>query len=240
MNVETGRTDGTDSGDAGAGEPFHAYLDRVTAETWAAIDALPFLAKLAAGRLELPRFAFFIAQDIQYLDTFVEVLRRAAALAEDEETRAFLLGRSESVQRVEQGLHGSFAPALGLDVPAVRAQEPAPVTVAYANHMRSVAAHGSLGEVIATILPCYWVYRRVGERLAATPPPHEIYATWVGAYAAPEFGVAVARQIALLDTLAARADDEERARMQRWFHRSLRYEWMFWDQADRELAWPVA
>ena len=56
------------------------------------------------------------------------------------------------------------------------------------------------------------------------------------AYATPEFGVALERQIALLDRLAARADAEERARMARWFHRSLRYEWMFWDQADRRLA----
>lgn len=220
-------------------EAFHSHLDRATAATWEAIYALPFLAKLAAGRLEESRFAFFIGQDIHYLDAFSGVLRRATALAEDEETRAFLASRAESVLRVEQALHGTFAPRLGLDVTAVRAEEPAPVTLAYINHMRGVAAHGTLGEVIAAVLPCYWVYQRVGERLAPTPPPHDLYATWVGAYASPEFGVAVERQIALLDALAADADAEERARMQRWFQRSLRYEWMFWDQADRELAWPV-
>ncbi len=221
-------------------EPFHAHLDRVTAATWDAIYALPFLAALADGTLEPARFAFFIAQDVHYLDIFSGVLRRAAALAEDEETRAFLLGHSESVLRVEQALHGTFAPRLGLDIADVRAQEPAPVTAAYTDHIRTVAAHGTLGEVIAAILPCYWVYRRVGERLATSPPRHDLYATWAGAYATPEFGIAVAQQLALLDALAAHADDEERARMHRWFHRSLRYEWMFWDQADRQLAWPVA
>ncbi len=220
-------------------EPFHVHLDRATAATWDAIYALPFLGALAAGRLEEARFAFFISQDIHYLDAFAGVLRRAAALADDEDTRAFLDSRAESVLRVEQALHGTFAPRLGLDVAAVRAQEPAPVTVAYVDHMRSTAAHGTLGEVIAAVLPCYWVYRRVGERLAPAPPPHELYATWAGAYASPEFGDAVNRQIALLDALAARASNEERTRMLRWFHRSLRYEWMFWDQADRRLAWPV-
>ena len=220
-------------------EPFHEHLDRATAATWEAIYALPFLAKLADGSLEVDRFAFFIAQDIHYLDAFAGVLRRAATLADDEDTRAFLHGRSESVVRVEQALHGGFAPRLGLDVATIRAQEPAPVTAAYTDHIRSVSTHGTLGEVIAAIVPCYWVYRRIGQRLAETPPPHDLYATWVSAYAVPEFGVAVERQLALLDALAARADEDTRARMQRWFHRSLRYEWMFWDQADRRLAWPV-
>jgi len=218
---------------------FHEHLDTATAETWEAIYALPFLQSLAAGTLEESRFAFFISQDIHYLDAFSDVLRRAAALAGDEKTRAFLAGRAESVLRVEQTLHGTFAPRLCLDVAAVRSAEPAPVTLAYIDHMRGVAAHGTLGEVIAAVLPCYWVYRRVGLRLAPSPPPHDLYATWVGAYAAAEFGAAVDRQIALVDALASRASDEERARMQRWFHRSLRYEWMFWDQADRRAAWPV-
>jgi len=223
--------------------PFHEHLDRATRETWDAIHALPFLHALAAGTLDEARFAFFIAQDVHYLDGFARVLAHAATLAEragDEATRAFLASRAESVTRVEQALHGTFAPRLGLDMDAVRAQEPAPVTLAYLDHMRAVAAHGTLGEVIACVLPCYWVYRRVGLRLADAPPPHDLYATWVGAYASPEFGAAVEEQIALLDALADAAGDEERARMQRWFHRSLRYEWMFWNQADRRLAWPVA
>lgn len=219
--------------------PFHKHLDHATAETWEAIFALPFLARLASGALEESRFAFFISQDIHYLDAFSGVLRRAAAIADDLETRDFLVSRAESVLRVEQTLHGIFAPRLGLNVETVRSQEPAPVTVAYADHMRAVAAHGSLGEVIAAVLPCYWVYRRVGLRLAPTPPPHDLYATWVGAYASPEFGLALDRQVALLDSLASKAGSEERARMERWFRRSLRYEWMFWDQADRELNWPV-
>lgn len=220
-------------------QPFHRHLDAVTAPTWEAIYALPFLARLGDGTLEEPRFARFIAQDIHYLDTFAEVLRTAATLAEDEPTRAFLASRADNVLRVEQALHGTFAPRLGLDVAAIRASEAAPVTVAYADHLRSVAARGSLGEVIAAVLPCYWVYRRVGERLAAPPPPHDLYATWTAAYASPEFGAAVQQQIALLDVLAERAAPEARERMQRWFHRSLRYEWMFWDQADRGAGWPV-
>jgi thiaminase/transcriptional activator TenA len=220
--------------------PLHTHLDLATRETWDAIHALPFLAALAAGTLEEDRFAFFIAQDVHYLDGFALVLRRAVDLATDEGTRAFLASRAESVTRVEQALHGTFAPRLGLDVAAVRAEEPAPVTLAYLDHLRSVAAHGTLGEVIASVLPCYWVYRRIGLRLAEAPPPHDLYATWVGAYASPEFGAAVDQQIALLDALAAQADQNERDRMQRWFHRSLRYEWMFWDQADRRMAWPVA
>ncbi|MEX2446738.1 MAG: thiaminase II, partial [Dehalococcoidia bacterium] len=219
-------------------EPFHQHLDRATAETWEAIFALPFLARLADGTLEEDRFAWFIKQDVHYLDIFARVLARGAELADDAPTRAFLEQGSENVRRVEEALHATLAPRLGIDMEALRATEPAAVTVAYTDHLQRVASHGPLGEVVAAVLPCYWVYGRVGERLIASPPPSELYAGWVRTYASPEFASSVERQIANLDRLAAAADEATRARMERWFRRSLRYEWMFWDQADRKASWP--
>ena len=69
-------------------EPFHTHLDRATAATWDAITTLPFLAELSTGRLEEARFAFFISQDIHYLDAFAGILQRAAELADNAEARA--------------------------------------------------------------------------------------------------------------------------------------------------------
>ncbi len=220
-------------------EAFHLQLQRESAPTWAAIDALPFLARLADGSLEEERFAWFITQDIHYLDTFANVLLRAATWADDSATRAFLRDRAANVERVEVALHGTLAPRLGISVEVVRATEPAAVTVAYTDHLLKIAAAGPLAEVIAAVLPCYWVYRHVGLQLIDRLPDHDLYANWIRAYAAPEFGAAVDSQLALVDTLAAAATPAVRERMTRWFQRSLRYEWMFWDQADRQAHWPV-
>ena len=42
---------------------------------------------------------------------------------------------------------------------------PAPTAYAYTSHMYRAAYEGHLGDIIAAILPCYWLYYEIGERL---------------------------------------------------------------------------
>ncbi|WPD18710.1 thiaminase II [Thermaerobacter composti] len=223
----------------GTAEPFHQWLDAQTRTLWEAIFQLPFLQELAAGTLARDRFAYFLAQDVLYLEQFAKVLARGATLADTPETREMFLRHAANVARVEERLHAELASRLGLDWDAVRQKEPAPVTVAYTDHLLRVAHTGGLSELVAAVLPCYWVYARVGERLANRLPEDEIYRRWILTYADRDFHRSVDEQLRLIDRLATAAGSNERERMERWFARSLRYEWMFWDQAYRDLAWPV-
>ncbi|ADU52074.1 transcriptional activator, TenA family [Thermaerobacter marianensis DSM 12885] len=226
--------------DAGGTAPFHQELEEHSRPVWDAIFELPFVREVGDGTLALERFAYFIAQDVLYLDQFARVLARGATLADTPATREMFLRHAANVGRVEERLHEDLAPRIGLDVEAVRRQEPAPVTVAYTDHLLRVAHTGTLGELVAAVLPCYWVYARVGERLARRLPDHDVYRQWILAYASPEFHRSVDEQLALVDRLATLAGADERRLMHQWFLRSLRYEWMFWDQAYRTLRWPVA
>lgn len=233
-------TTGTALAPARAVEPFHTWLDREHASLWGAIFDLPFVRELGAGSLARERFRYFVEQDILYLDAFTRTLTRAAAWAEANGPRQMLIDHVAGVLSMEFGPHTERAPQLGIDVASLRTREPAPVTVAYVDHMLRVAESGPLGDVIAAVLPCYWVYQRVGERLAADPPEEPLYRDWVRFYASEQFAQATRDQIDLLDRVAAEATERDRQRMARWFRRSLRYEWMFWDQAYRGLDWPVA
>ena len=229
----------TRSAEKDAPRQFHESLDRQTADLWAAIFALPFIREIGRGTLDERRFAFFIAEDLLYLDDFARVLTRAAAWADKRETQRCLLQHAQRVHAVEQSLHGNLIPRLGIDVETLRRREPAPVTVAYTDHLFRIAAAGPLAEIIAAVLPCYWVYHRVGAKLSADPPDHALFRSWIQAYSTPEFGQAVTGQLTLLDELAEHAGPVTRQRMERWFERSLRYEWMFWDQAYRQADWPI-
>lgn len=239
-------TDTTQTADGATGtldrtaEPFHERLDRENASLWAAIFELPFVREIGDGSLAEERFRHFVEEDILYLDAFTRTLTRAAAWSETSGPRQMLIEHAAGVLSMELGPHTERAPLLGIDVEALRKREPGPVTVGYIDHMLRVAETGPLGDAIAAVLPCYWVYRRVGERLSASPPSLPLYRDWVLFYASPGFGEATAQQIALLDELAAAAPEPARERMARWFRRSLRYEWMFWDQAYRRLDWPVS
>jgi thiaminase (transcriptional activator TenA) len=221
------------------GESFRNQLWEANRDLWGEIGSMPFVREVGAGTLDERSFAFFIAEDLLYLDEFARVLATGATWATTPETRQMFLEHAATVYVVEQTLHSSLAPSLALDVEAIRERDPKPVTAAYTNHLHRAASTGPLAGLVAAVLPCYWVYNRVGEQLAASPPDHEIYRTWIASYASPEFGESVEAQLSLIDELGAAADEELRERLHRWFRQSLRYEWMFWDQAYRKADWPV-
>lgn len=218
---------------------FRQSLAEEHRDIWTEIEQLPFVREVGDATLDERSFACFIGEDVLYLDEFARVLASGAIWATTAETRQLFLQHASTVYAVEQALHVTIAPQVGIDVDVVRTREPRPVTAAYTNHMHRAAATGPLEAVAAAVLPCYWVYKHVGDMLAASPPSNELYRTWVETYSSPEFAEAVEAQLQLIDDLAAAASPELVARMHRLFRQSLRYEWMFWDQAYRRLEWPV-
>ena len=97
------------------------------------------------------------------------------------------------------------------------------------------------------MLPCFWLYQHIGERLAAlrgqatagTTGPEHPYAAWIDTYADPEFAELTATAIALTDRAAARASADQLTLMAAAFERSSQYEWMFFAQGTDMPGWPV-
>jgi hypothetical protein len=94
-------------------------------------------------------------------------------------------------------------------------------------------------EAITALLPCYWIYWEMGQRLHRHLPTDPMYAAWIQAYANPNFGTHVEQQLRLIDRLAPQASERERQGMAEHFAQSCRYEFLFWDQAYHQTTWPV-
>jgi thiaminase/transcriptional activator TenA len=58
-------------------------------------------------------------------------------------------------------------------------------------------------------------------------------------YRDPEFNEYMDNLLARLQRFADAADDDACARAKTAFTTSVRYEWMFWDQAWNQQEWPV-
>jgi thiaminase/transcriptional activator TenA len=115
-----------------------------------------------------------------------------------------------------------------------------PITQAYIGHLQSVARGGSLGELVAAVVPCYWIYGEVGRRLYRNRPSKpKIYRAWIEIYASESFWKPVREQLRLLDGLGAAASGDEKKLMSEHFILSSRYEFSFWEQAYRLQNWPV-
>ena len=91
------------------------------------------------------------------------------------------------------------------------------------------------------MLPCFWIYREVGDELvkrASAGLTGNPYAKWIETYSSEEFSTSVDKAIRLVDNAAAEANDVERAEMAQAFDYASRMEWAFWDAAWRLETWP--
>jgi thiaminase/transcriptional activator TenA len=147
-------------------------------------------------------------------------------------------GHAAGAIAVEQQKHAEFLDTLSSDDEAAGAPEQ-PATVAYTSYLLRAVHQGSFVEGVAAVLPCYWIYAKVGEHLLEKSSPDPLYARWINTYGGEEFQATVRAVLALADRVGAEISEPERARAVEHFVTTSRYEWMFWDAAWRQEAWPV-
>ena len=117
--------------------------------------------------------------------------------------------------------------------PVRRRQKPSATTTAYLDHLHAASVDGDYGRVIAAVLPCYWIYQALGERLVQASHPEHPFAAWLDTYAAPAFAIATARAIEIVAGAAERADATGRRAMRRAFLASAVHEEAFFAEPIR-------
>jgi thiaminase (transcriptional activator TenA) len=221
-------------------EKFTSLLRRRADEIWRAIDDHAFLRELHAGTLATERFTYFILQDYLYLLDFAQVLCLGGAKSPNLTTLEIFARHALTAVEVERAFHLSFGKTLGFSQKRLDTTIKAPITRAYIDHLQAVARGGALYELVAAVLPCYWIYGETGKRLfKGRPRKPKIYREWIELYASAEFWRPVREQIELLDELGAEANADEKRLMTAHFLLSSRYEYLFWDQAYREAQWAI-
>jgi thiaminase/transcriptional activator TenA len=199
-----------------------------------AILAHPFVTGLADATLPRAAFRHYVVQDAHYLRGYAKALAVCAAKAPDERATAMFAQHAAGAIAAERDLHASLLDELGIGDDPV-----APATQAYVSYLLATAHGGSYAEAVAAVLPCYWIYARVGAHLLATGSPDPLYARWIAMYGGDDYQAVVDAVLEETDRLGAGLSDVERARMRRHFTTTARYEWMFWDAAFRLETWPV-
>lgn len=197
----------------------------------------PFLRGLQDGTLPKDRFRFYLVQDAQYLRVFGQALSLLAAKAPQEEWAVTLNQHAMDTLKAERALHESILKSYGVDSREAAKAGMAPTNVAYTNHLVAVVSQRPFIEGLAAMLPCYWIYERVGKHLAANGSPEKEYQQWIDMYAGAGYEESVNAVLTMMDTTAAQESGEARLRAEQQFVRSARYEYLFWDMAWRQEEW---
>ncbi|MBC3189666.1 thiaminase II [Pseudonocardia sp. C8] len=203
------------------------------------ILAHPFVTGLTDGSLPHEVFRHYIVQDAHYLRGYAKALTVCAAKAPTDDDTLMFAEHAAGAIAAEREMHADLLGGLGLTSEQARTLPVAPATRAYVSYLLAAAYGGSYAEGVAAVLPCYWIYAKVGEHLVGAGSPDPLYQRWIDMYAGEEFQTVVDAVLDATDRIGAVASETELALMREHFTTTSRYEWMFWDGAYRQEGWPV-
>ncbi|MFC4387587.1 thiaminase II [Gracilibacillus marinus] len=216
---------------------FSEELRKVVDPIWEESFQHPFVKGIGDGTLPIENFKYYVQQDAYYLSHFAKIQALGAAKANDLETTSNMAKHAQGTYEAELALHRTFAELLDITQSDVELFQPSPTAYAYTSHMYRAAYEGHLGDIIAVILPCYWLYYEIGEKLKYCKPEHPVYQKWIATYGGEWFKQQVEEQINRLDTLSKDVTNQDRKRMKEHFIISSHYELRFWEMAYRLEAW---
>lgn len=212
-------------------------------KAWLSIEAvyekileLPFIQGLINGTLSKETFRFYIQQDALYLSDYGKVLTGIASkLSNPGHIEPFIYFASDTM-KVERELHRSFVKELGSNGPV----EPSPSCLLYTSFLQKQQAFAPIEVALATVLPCFWIYKEVGDYiLAHQAKENNPYQSWIDTYGGEEFERSVLSAISICDEIAEQCTEEQQEAMTKAFITSSKLEWLFWDSAYRQEQWPV-
>jgi thiaminase/transcriptional activator TenA len=193
---------------------------------------LPFILELEKGSLSNERFNFYIRQDAIYLKEFGRALAVIASKAEDKKHADAFLEFARTAVAVEQELHNSFL--------ADAAANPSPSCLLYTSYMLKQAALEPPQIGVAAVLPCFWVYREVGDHiLARGNRENNPYQRWINTYGGEEYAAQVDIAISIFNELAENSAENLKNKMLETYMMSTKMEWLFWDSAYNMEKWSI-
>lgn len=193
----------------------------------------PFIKKLSSGTLQGKKFRYYLEQDSLYLDDFGKILSASTLKIDDPKDAITLSELALETFNVEKALHDSYLK----ETPRTLRQSP--FCLLYTSYLYRILLSSPAGSVMASLLPCYWIYMVVGRHiLSLESVPENPYQSWIDTYGGNDYALTVDKFKKITDRLAAEASLKEREHMLEVFVTASNMEYLFWDSAWNLDAWP--
>lgn len=145
----------------------------------------------------------------------------------------------------EKALHDFYLSAGGqcaVSDPSVGSVSASPACLLCSSHLWRQAVAEPVEVALASALPCFKVYAKVGQAVfeAAFPTlESNPYGKWIAAYGGSSFDEPTERLLSLCDEAAAGASRQLRDRMTEAFVMGVKLEWLFWNSAYEMEKWKI-
>ena len=191
-----------------------------------AILQLEFLKDLSNGSLSDEVFGRYIAQDEIYLKNYYHQMTMLSELMESKSDKELFVAFAQSGMEGEKAMHDMLIEKYGIETKV----EASKVTADYNAHICEGIATGNKCMALAAVLPCMWIYNRVGLHILQTAKlENNPYKEWILEYGNEEFTAGVDKVLEMVDKWAAETSAQTREMMDYYYLKSALYEYAFWD-----------
>jgi len=214
---------------------FTDYLWNEALPIYTKIQDHPFNQEMKTGTLPVEKFRFYIYQDSLYLADFAKALATAGTKATtSQELLDFLLFAQNAIL-VERVLHESYFKEYAIDFESGKA----PGCFAYTHYLLATSAFESYEIAVAALLPCFWIYKKIGDYIFANQTSPNPYQNWIDAYAGEDFAASVEKALMICNNLAEQASESTKQKMKEAYLTASKLEYVFWDSAYHMEKWDV-
>ena len=216
-------------------ENWYEDTRKKTEHIFQAITKHDFVTDLMHATLDKDIFGFYVNQDSLYLAEYKKSLVTVGTKCLRPEETQFFYESATGIIHVEDALHGEFLEK------KYRNPTPSPTCELYTSYLARIVNHYSVEVGIAAILPCFTIYKEVGDFILKMQENRDAnpYQSWIDTYASDEFALAVQQAIDITNSYARTASPENLAKMEEVFIKTSQLEWMFWDSAYKQEAWKI-
>lgn len=200
-------------------------------DVFEAIICHPFNQELMCGILDREKFAYYIEQDAVYLQALARCHALIASKISTPLIKNFLKHAESALICEQEVVHEFFRKTFDFK----ETDHLSPATLSYTSYLLATCSLESVEVGIASVLPCFWVYREVGMHIAKYSAKQNPYARWIETYASTEFNDAVNEVINIFDQLSLTASNNIRNKMVDAFYKSACLEWHFWNDAYNQV-----
>lgn len=185
----------------------------------------PFNSELATGTLEPEKFKVYLQQDELYIRSYTNSLYHLLSKAPNQEAKVILSSFAEEGYILEKDLHKYFFKKFQIE----STKKALPACKDYGDFLENVTSLASYPIGLASLLPCFWIYREVGVHLNNTSVKDNPYQPWLDTYTDPEFHEQVRQILELIEEAADQSNCLIQDDMKTMYMQSCRMELGFWN-----------
>lgn len=214
---------------------FTEHLWKEALPVYQKIEAHPFNTEMMKGTLPEEKFKHYIYQDSLYLGEYSKALAVTGSHASFSQEFLDFLGFAQNAILVERALHESYFTEYHIDHKGGMS----PSCFAYTHYLLATSTFESYEVAVAALLPCFWIYKKVGDFIYKNQVSPNPYQKWISTYSGEAFAKSVQKALDTCDRAALQASESTRLQMTEAYIMASKLEFMFWDSAYKLEKWPV-